>query len=78
MIEYTFDTDTIGFQNIADITWWVYLNGERTIWDLVVEDPTYTFILWKVKEGPFLTQLQNENTISQEFAFEVYEIIKQN
>ena len=78
MIEYTFGTDTIGFEDIAGITWWIYLNGEKTIWDLTVNEPTYTFDLWKANEGPFLQEVKSENTISEAFAFQIYEIIIQN
>lgn len=78
MIEYTFGTDTIGFENIAGITYWIYLNGERTVWDLLVDGPEYTFFLWKGKEGPYLEELKSENTISEAFAFEIYEIVIHN
>lgn len=78
MIEYTFNNDTIGFEDIAGITYWVYLNGERTIWDLLVDLPEWTFDLWKGKEQNFLHEQRESNEITEEFAFQIYTIIKQN
>jgi hypothetical protein len=78
MIEYTFNEDTIGFEDIAGITYWIYLNSERTTWDLIVEYPEWTFLLWNGKQGPYLTETQENKTISEELAFQIYEIIKQN
>ena len=78
MIQYTFGTDTIGFEDIASISYFIYLNGEKTIWDLVVDNPQYTFVLWKAKEGPYLTEWKEENTITEEFALQIYEIIISN
>jgi hypothetical protein len=78
MIQYTFGTDTIGFEDIASISYFIYLNGEKTIWDLVVDNPNYTFMLWKAKEGPYLIEWKEENTITEEFALQIYEIIISN
>jgi hypothetical protein len=78
MIQYTFGTDTIGFEDIATISYFIYLNGEKTIWDLVVDNPDYTFMLWKGKEGPYLIEWKEENTITEEFALQIYEIIISN
>jgi hypothetical protein len=78
MIQYTFGTDTIGFEDMATISYFIYLNGEKTIWDLVVIDPNYTFMLWKDQEGPYLTEWKEENTITEEFALQIYEIIISN
>ena len=78
MIEYTFNNDTIGFFDMAGISFWTYLNGEKTIWDIVVEQPDYTFVLWKDSEGPFLTETLSSNTMTEELAFQIYTIIKQN
>jgi hypothetical protein len=78
MIQYTFGTDTIGFEDMATISYFIYLNGEKTIWDLVVIGPDYTFMLWKDREGPYLTEWKEENTITEEFALQIYEIIISN
>lgn len=78
MIEYTFGTDTIGFYDMAGISYPIYMNNEKTTWGLVVENPAYTFMLWNDYEGPFLTELKEENTISEAFAFQIYEIIINN